>query len=85
MHKKIPVEIKAIKSLPIIVGAGIASNLSDFFNFNDYSSLILVTDTTTDKLYGKQVMKALKATGKRVLIFTFSVGEHSKSMKQVER
>lgn len=85
MHKKIPVEIKAIKSLPIIVGTGVASNLSDFFNFSDYSSLILVTDTTTEKLYGQQVTKALKATGKKVLIFTFSAGERSKSMKQVER
>ena len=85
MHKKIPVEIRTIKSLPIIVGAGITSNLSDFFNLNEYSSLILVTDTTTEKLYGQQVTKALKATGKRVLIFTFPAGERSKSMKQVER
>ncbi len=85
MHKKIPVEIRTIKSLSIIVGAGITSNLSDFFNFTEYSSLILITDTTTEKLYGQQVTKALKATGKRVLIFTFPAGERSKSMKQVER
>jgi len=85
MHKKIPVELKTIKSLPIIVGAGITSNLSDFFNLNEYSSLILVTDTTIEKLYGQQVTKVLKATGKRVLIFTFPAGERSKSMKQVER
>jgi 3-dehydroquinate synthase len=85
MHKKIPVEIKTIKSLPIVVGAGITSNLSDLFNFNEYSSLILVTDATTDKLYGRQVTKALKATGKRVLILTFPAGERSKSLKQVER
>ena len=85
MHKKIPVEIKTIKSLPIIVGAGITSNLSDFVNFNEYSSLILVTDATTEKLYGQQVTEALKATGKRVLIFTLPAGERSKSLKQVER
>jgi len=85
MHKKIPVKIKTIKSLPIIIGAGITSNLSEFFNFNEYSSLILLTDATTEKLYGQQVTRALKATGKKVLIFTFPAGERSKSLKQVER
>lgn len=85
MHKRIPVKIKTIKSLPIIVGAGITSNLSDFVNFTEYSSLILVTDATTEKLYGQPVTKALKATGKRVLVFAFPAGERSKSLKQVER
>lgn len=85
MHKKIPVEIKAVKSLPIIVGTGTSRNLSDFINFKGYSSIILVTDVTTDKLYGQQVMKALKATGKKVLPFTFPTGERSKSLKQIER
>ena len=85
MHKKIPVEVRTIKSWSIIVGAGITSNLSNFFNFNEYTSLILVTDTTTERLYGQQLTKALKAAGKRVLIFTFPTGERSKSLKQVER
>jgi 3-dehydroquinate synthetase len=85
MHKKIPSEIGTIKSGTIIVGTGIASNLIDFFNFNEYSSVILATDTTTERLYGQQVTKALEATGKRVFLFTFPTGERSKSMKQVEK
>ena len=85
MHKKIPVEIRTIKSLSIIVDAGITSNISDYFNFGEYSSVILVTDSTTEKLYGQQVTKALKATGKRVLTFTFPAGERSKSTRQVEK
>jgi 3-dehydroquinate synthase len=85
MHNKIPVEIKADKSLSIIVGAEISHNLSDFINFKEYSSLILITDVTTDKLYGQQVLRTLKATGREVLSLTFPNGERSKSLKQIER
>jgi 3-dehydroquinate synthase len=85
MHKKIPVEIKTLKSWPIIIGVGIIGDLRDFLNFNEYSSIILVTDVITEKLYGQQVMKALEATGKRVLTFTIPGGEGSKSLKEAER
>ena len=85
MYRKIPVDIKTIKSLSIIVGDGITSNLSDYFSFGAYSSLVLVTDKTTEKLYGQQVTEALKATKKRVLILSFPAGERSKSLSQVER
>jgi len=85
MHNKIPVEIKATKSWSIIIGAGIISNLSDFFDFSEYSSIILLADVTTEELYGRQVAEALKATGKRTLIFTVPVGEGAKSLKETER
>lgn len=85
MHKRIPVEIKTTKSLPIIVGAGIIGKLGDFFDFSACSSIILITDTITNKLYGQQVMEVLKATGKRALMFTLPAGEGSKSLKQIER
>jgi len=85
MYKEIPVDIKTTKSLSIIVGDRIINNLGDYFSFSAYSSLILLTDKTTEKLYGQQVLEALKATGKRVLMLTFPAGERSKSLKQVER
>ena len=85
MHRRIGVEIKATKSLSIIVGAGIASNLTDFFDFNQYSSLVLVTDTTTGKLFGHRVANALQATGKAVHTFALPAGERSKSLSQLER
>jgi len=85
MYKKIPLEIEANKSLSVIIGAGILGNLNDFFDFDEYSSIILITDTATGKLYGQQVTSALKATGKRVLTFTVPRGESSKSLKEAER
>jgi 3-dehydroquinate synthase len=85
MYKEIPVAIRTIKSLPIIIGTGIIGNIGDLFDFSRYSSLILATDSTTRKLYGGQVMEALKTTGKRVLTYTFPAGERSKSLRQIER
>ena len=85
MYKEIPVDIKTIKSLSIIVGDRIVNNLGDYLSFSAYSSLILLTDKTTEKLYGQQVLEALKAMGKKVLMLTFPAGERSKSLKQVER
>ena len=85
VYKKIPVDIKVLKSGTIIVGAGILGNLGDFFNFNDCSSLVLITDVLTGKLYGSQVAASLEATGKKVLILTVPGGERSKSLKETER
>ncbi|MFC2047192.1 3-dehydroquinate synthase [Chloroflexota bacterium] len=83
-YKKIPIEIKAIKTGAIIVGAGILGDLRDIFSFNEYSSLVLVTDTITGKLYGPKVNESLKETGRKVLILTVPVGERSKSLKEAD-
>ena len=85
MHKKIPVEIRATKSCPIIIGSGIIGRLGDFFDFQPYSGIVLMTDTATNKLYGQQVVEALKIIGKRVLVFIVPRGENSKSLKEAER
>jgi len=85
MYKSIPVKIETAKSLPVVIGTGITSNISDFFDFSRYSSLVLLTDVTTAKLYGERVIQALTATGKRALMFTLPVGERTKSLRQVER
>lgn len=85
MHKKFPVEIRVVKSWSIIIGAGILGNLSDIFNFEPYSDIILMTDTATDKLYGQTVTEALGAAGKRVLVFSVPRGENSKSLEEAER
>jgi len=83
--QEIPVEIKVTRSLSIIIGSGVIGELSHLFDFSRYSSLILVTDVTTEKLYGQRVAAALKGSGKKVHIFTIPAGEDSKSLKQVER
>ncbi len=85
MHKRVPVQIKGTRSLPIIIGDGIMSSLGDFIDCSGYSSITLITDATTEKLYGEPVMEALGATGRRLLKYTFPAGERSKSLRQVER
>ena len=85
MHKKIPVEIRAIKSWSIFIGSGIIDSLIQFFDFEPYSNIILIDDVATNKLYGQQVAGALKATGKKVLVFAVPRGEKSKSLEEAQR
>jgi 3-dehydroquinate synthase len=78
------IKLETVRQCPIIVGEGIINQLEQYFDFSSYSSLVLITDTSVKKLYGQRVMKALRATGKRVFIFTLPVGERAKSLRQVE-
>ena len=79
------IKLKTVKSCPIIVGDGIINQLERYFDFSSYSSIVLITDVTVKRLYGQSVLKMLKATGKRVSLFTLPVGERAKSLRQVER
>ena len=79
------IKLKTVKSCPIIVGDGIINQLERYFDFSGYSSIVLITDTTVKKLYGRYITKALEATGKRLSPLTLPVGERAKSLRQVER
>jgi 3-dehydroquinate synthase len=79
------IKLKTVKSCPIIVGDGIVNQLERYFDFSGYSSIVLITDTTVKRLYGRSVTKALEATGKGVSLLTLPVGERAKSLRQVER
>ena len=79
------IRIQTVRSWPIIVGIEILNELEGLFDFSRYSSIVLVTDTMTKRLYGQCVMETLEVVGKRVLVFTIPVGEDSKSLKKVER
>ncbi len=85
MYKKIPVEIRANKAWSIFMGAGIVDKLAGFFDCEPYSSVILLNDAATNKLYGRKLADILKATGKKVLVFTVPRGERSKSLEEAER
>lgn len=85
MYKKIPVKIDATKSCTIFVGAGILGDLSKFFDLEPYSSVVLIADKATEKLYAQRVIETLKPAGKSVLVFTVPRGENSKSLVEVER
>ena len=79
------IKLETVKSCPIIVGDGIINQLERYFDFSGYSSIVLITDTNVKKLYGQSVLQALKATGKKVSLFTLPVGERAKSLSTVER
>jgi 3-dehydroquinate synthase len=85
MTLKHTIKLKTVRRCPIIVGEGILNRLEEYFDFSGYSSIVLITDNNVKRLYGKEVMKALGATGKRVLMFTLPVGERAKSLRIVER
>jgi 3-dehydroquinate synthase len=79
------IKLETVRRCPIVVGDGILSRLADYFDFSGYSSIVLITDTGVKRLYGQSVLKALKATGKKVSLFTLPVGERAKSLNTVER
>ncbi|MBM4432953.1 MAG: 3-dehydroquinate synthase [Chloroflexi bacterium] len=85
MYKKIPVKINATESCTIFVGAGILGDLSKIFDFEPYSSVVLIADRATEKLYAQRVIEALKLARKSVLVFAVPRGENSKSLAEVER
>jgi 3-dehydroquinate synthetase len=85
MALKHTIKLKTVRRCPIIVGEGILNRVEEYFDFSGYSSIVLITDNNVKRLYGKEVMKALGATGKRVLMFTLPVGERAKSLRIVER
>jgi 3-dehydroquinate synthase len=79
------IKLESSRFCPITVGEGLIERLADYFDFSGYSSLALITDTTVNRLYGQNVSAALKATGKKVSLFTLPTGEKAKSLKTVER
>jgi len=79
------IKLKTARRCPIIVGEGILSRLKQYFDFSGYSSMVLITDTTVKRLYGQSALKALRATRKKVSLFTLPVGERAKSLRQAEQ
>jgi 3-dehydroquinate synthase len=79
------IRIETVRSCPIIVGVNLIDDLAECFDFSGYSSIVLITDTRVNKHYGPSVTRALRATGKRLSVFTVPAGERTKSLRAVER
>jgi 3-dehydroquinate synthase len=79
------IELETVRRCPIIIGEGITGKPGDYFDFSPYSGIVLITDTTVQKLYGHKVIKALGAAGKKVYLLTLPTGERAKSLRTVER
>jgi 3-dehydroquinate synthase len=85
MTLKYTIKLKTVRRCPIIVGEGILNRLEEYFDFSGYSAVVLITDNNVKRLYGQEVMKALRATGKKLFLFTLPVGERAKSLRIIER
>jgi 3-dehydroquinate synthase len=79
------IKLESSRQCPVTVGDGIIRRLDEHFDFSGYSGLVLITDTTVNRLYGRGVLATLKATGKKVSLFTLPTGERAKSLSTVER
>jgi 3-dehydroquinate synthase len=79
------IRIETVRSCPITVGVNLIDDLAECFDFSGYSSIVLATDTRVNRLYGQPVTRALRATGKRLSVFTVPAGERTKSLRAIER
>ncbi len=79
------IKLETSRQCPVIVGDGIIERLDEHLDFSGYSGMVVITDTTVQRLYGRGVLTTLKATGKKALLFTLPTGERAKSLSTVER
>ncbi len=79
------IKLESSRQCPLIVGDGLIEQLEEHFDFSGYSSMVLITDTIVQRLYGRKVCQRLQATGKQVSLFTLPTGERAKSLSTVER
>jgi 3-dehydroquinate synthase len=79
------IKLESSRFCPITVGDGLIAHLAEYFDFSGYSGIVLITDTAVNRLYGQKVLAILKATGKKVSLFTPPTGERAKSLSTVER
>lgn len=79
------IKLETSQQCPLTVGDGLIEQLDQHFDFSGYSGMVLVTDTAVNRLYGQSVLAKLRATGKKVSLFTLPTGERAKSLSTVER
>ncbi|MFH0942227.1 MAG: 3-dehydroquinate synthase [Chloroflexota bacterium] len=80
---EIPCQITATRSWSVFIGRGLAGRIGDFIDLRPYSSLVLVTDQTTGRLYGDQVGTILEQSGKKVVKLSLTTGEAAKSFEHL--
>ncbi|MFS0672669.1 3-dehydroquinate synthase [Ornithinibacillus sp. 179-J 7C1 HS] len=68
----------AIQSYDILIAKGIRLQIADFLSEN-YSSVLIITDSNVGKLYVQDYLNALK--GKKVYVEIIDAGEHSKNIE----
>lgn len=72
-------------SYDIVIGHGLAAQLSAFVKERDYSrQALIVTDTNVGPLYGEKTAETLRQAGLSPFIYTVPAGEPSKSLAVAE-
>jgi 3-dehydroquinate synthase len=79
------IKLESSRQCPLTVGDGLIDKLDEHFDFSGYSAMVLITDTTVQRLYGQRVSQRIRETGLKVSVFTLPTGERAKSLSTVER
>jgi len=67
---------------------GVNNLYEGIFNFlskNNYNSILVITDSNLEKLYGKDIIRNLSARGYKAFLYTMEPGEKSKNILEVSR
>lgn len=83
--RQVNIEITATRRWEVTIGSGIIDRVGNYFDLQPYSSIALITDVATGRLYGERAISALEKGGKKVELLTVPRGEKSKSLPDVER
>lgn len=67
-------------SYPVLLKPGLLDQVKDWISDKiNTADVVMITDHTVKKLYGRQLARSLKQTGRRVLLLSIPAGEHSKN------
>ena len=71
-------------SYDIVLGHGLLDRIGAMLLGRGYSSVAVVADENTGRLFGERVVKALGQVGLRGFVHTMPAGEHAKHLQTVE-
>ncbi len=86
--KKLKVNVKGKdKKYEIQIGENIIENIGDFFEFEKYSSVFIITDSNVEELYLEKVEDYLNLEYKNLNVhsMSFRAGEKSKNLQTVSK
>ena len=76
--KKIRVNLKS-NSYPVFIGKNILPEILRGYNWNDYSKILIITDSNVDKIYRDFIFNLFKNLSNEKKLFVIKAGENSKS------
>ena len=82
--RKLSVRTKGT-SYPIVIGMNLERELVRAVEREGKRRAVIIADTTTRRLFGGRIARALKKAGSSVDVLSFPAGERSKNMKTVAR